>query len=115
MKILILPMVLLSLLSCDKSESIDSTDIATEIIESKVVPQEFRHLIPIVQEWGIGDDSIRSKYEEKATPSEKQALYGAVNPYRSQINSWLDTYTNSLPDEAAMFMYALLAMEEMGI
>ena len=114
--LILLFVVSLSVMACNSSKSPDSSGTSQSISSSEVIPQEFRSLLPIAQRWGIGDDVERSELINKATAADKQALFDAVNPYRQQINAWLDSYgKNPMPDEAASFMYMLEAMEEMGI
>jgi hypothetical protein len=51
------------------------------------VPADLRDLLPLAQRWGIGDDVDRA---------------------------WLDTFKpGTMTDEAAAFMYAQLAIEDM--
>jgi hypothetical protein len=115
-RILILLFVFLSIMACNSSTSSNTSATSQNISQSEVVPQEFRDLLPLAQKWGIGDDIERSEFISKATAQDKQELFDAVNPYRQQINSWLDSYGNNpMPEEAASFLYMLLAMEEMGI
>ena len=114
--LILLFVVSLSIMACNSSTSSNTPDTSQSISHSEVVPQEFRNLLPIAQQWGVGDDVERSELINKATADDKQALLDAVNPYRQQINSWLDSYGNNpMPEEAASFMYMLEAMEEMGI
>jgi hypothetical protein len=117
MRVLILLLVVsVSLIACNPAKSPDSSGTSNAIRQNDIVPQEFRHLLPMAQRWGVGDDNERSELTNKAGTADKQALQNAVNPYRQQINSWLDSYgRNPMPAEAAAFMYMLLAMEEMGI
>jgi len=43
----------------------------TIILDSNKVPDDLRHLIPLAEKWGIGDDIIRCDFEGKATYEEK--------------------------------------------
>ncbi|HEU5298450.1 MAG TPA: hypothetical protein VFW08_03050 [bacterium] len=79
------------------------------------VPVELRNLIPLAEQWGIGDDVIRSDVLAKASVEEKRALVKAVSPRYDQINAWLDTFdpdTQQMSDEMAEFMFTAEASEE---
>jgi hypothetical protein len=78
------------------------------------VPADLRHLVPLVQQWGIGDDVDRSERIQRATEAERSELRAAFGPRAQRITEWLDSYRGqNMPDEAAAFMYAQLAIEEM--
>ncbi len=78
------------------------------------VPADLRHLVPLAERWGIGDDVERGDYGKAASPDDRKALRDAVVPLYPQITTWLDSFGDSpMPDEAAAFMYLQLAIEEM--
>jgi len=79
------------------------------------VPEELRHLVPLAQEWGIGDDVERGAKVDRATAGEGAQVRAAVAPYQTRITAWLDSFGQGvvMPDEAAAFMYLQLAIEEM--
>lgn len=101
--------------------SSDSADSAPAVREGSVppmdaqsVPPDLRHLIPLAQEWGIGDDVERLAKVEGATPTQRGDLRRAVAPHHARITQWLDSFGQALmPQEAATFMYMQLAIEEM--
>jgi hypothetical protein len=85
-------------------------------IDSKNIPHDFKNIILFAQEWGISDDAMRSIFIRKASATKKKRLFEALTlKVRRQINNWLDTYTDGveMTNEAACFMYLLLAYEEM--
>lgn len=61
-------------------------------LDPSKVPAELRDLIPLAEQWGIGDDVIRSDVLAKTSLEEKRALVNAVSPRYDQINAWLDTF-----------------------
>jgi hypothetical protein len=78
------------------------------------VPEDLRALVPLAQEWGIGDDVDRSAKGERASPEERARLRAAVAPHSGRITAWLDSFQgNPMSDEAAAFMYLQLAIEEL--
>lgn len=78
------------------------------------VPADLRHLVPLAERWGIGDDVERDEYGRAASPAEREALREAVVPLYPRITAWLDSFGDApMPDEAAAFMYMQLAIEEM--
>jgi hypothetical protein len=79
------------------------------------VPLHLRHLLPLVEKWGIGDDGLRNERIERADPAEKRELHDAFYGPYEQITEWLASFgKEALPAEAAAFMYAQLALDEMG-
>lgn len=111
-------LLLLLLGACDQPRTAppSQTAPAGSADLSAEMPEALRHLLPLAQTWGIGDDHDRWEREKTATPEAKQELSAAVTPYRPQIIAWLDSFGSSpLSDDAVSFMYLLEAMEEMGI
>ncbi len=87
---------------------------STEQLDPAKVPAELRSLIPLAQEWGIGDDLDRGAKVERATPSDRERLRAALGPYQARITTWLDSFgKGQMSNEAAAFMYMQLALEEM--
>ena len=84
-------------------------------LDAAKVPEDIRALVPLAERWGIGDDVDRAQLVDSATQTEKDALRSEVAPHAQQINAWLDTFKEgAMTDEAAAFMYMLLALDEMG-
>lgn len=83
-------------------------------LDPEKVPVHLRRLIPFAEEWGIGDDIIRSDYERKASIERKRAFYRALSrDDQEAVRKWLDTFPpDSLTEEAAAFMYMALAHDE---
>jgi CDP-glycerol glycerophosphotransferase (TagB/SpsB family) len=84
-------------------------------LDPEQVPVHLRHLIPLAEKWGIGDDIIRNDYIEQASDIEKRELHDAFYEPFEQITEWLGTFEKgSLTEEAEAFMYAQGALDEMG-
>ncbi len=78
------------------------------------VPEDLRHLVPLAERWGIGDDVDRNAAVDRATPAERAELERAIAPADTRITAWLDSFRQQpMTDEAAAFMYMQLALEEM--
>jgi hypothetical protein len=78
------------------------------------VPEDLRHLVPLAERWGIGDDVDRNAAVDRATPAERDELERAIAPSAARITAWLDSFRQQpMTDEAAAFMYMQLALEEM--
>lgn len=78
------------------------------------VPEDLRHLVPLAEKWGIGDDVDRNAKVESSTPAERNELRAAITPASSSITTWLDSFgKEAMSNEAAAFMYMQLALEEM--
>jgi hypothetical protein len=79
------------------------------------VPAPLRHLVPLAEKWGIGDDFIRNDCIDKASEAEKRELHDAFYEPFEQITQWLESFgQKSMTEEAAAFMYAQGALDEMG-
>ncbi|MBC7897133.1 MAG: hypothetical protein H7066_17070 [Cytophagaceae bacterium] len=97
-----------------KADGAGSTSSGVALDASRV-PEDLRALVPIVQEWGIGDDVDRGDKVEGASAEERQKLRDALAPHQDRITAWLNSFgQNVMPDEAAAFMYAQLALEEIN-
>ncbi len=91
----------------------ESSQQALVTIDPTKVPDDLRSLVSIVQEWGIGDDVDRGRKVDAASPDERARLRQALTPYHTRITAWLDSFgATSLSEEAAAFMYAQLALDE---
>ena len=85
-------------------------------IDARKVPRDLRSLIPVALEWGIGDDVVRYSHIDQASTSQKRQLRKALPvEVRRGITNWLDRFNDgaTMTDEAACFMYLLLAYEEL--
>src|SRR5206468_8632109 len=84
-------------------------------LDADQVPRELRHLIPLVETWGIGDDIIRNDFIAKASEGDKRALHDAFYGPYEQVTSWLATFRGqAMTTEAEAFMYTQEALDEMG-
>jgi hypothetical protein len=64
------------------------------------LPDEFHPLIPLIKQWGIADDDVRSKRMEKASRRQLQALVERLSPYFGAINDYLDSFGDRVPASA---------------
>lgn len=93
-----------------------SNDAPAQRADSAKVPADLRHLVPLAERWGIGDDLDRTAKVDRATPAERQELSTALAPFHARITAWLDSFgKGAMSDEAAMFMYMQLALDEMMV
>ena len=83
-------------------------------LDPKLVPPDLRHLIPLAQKWGIGDDIIRNDLIDKSGEAEKRELHDALAEPSTRITEWLNSFDGTLSDEAEAFMYMEIALDEMG-
>jgi len=67
------------------------------------IPVALRPLIPLVSRWAISDDKERWQKLNRCAPSTRQKLVGAVVPLIPAINQFLETFGDSLPEEACAF------------
>jgi hypothetical protein len=79
------------------------------------VPADLRHLIPLAEKWGVGDDIIRNDMIDEASDAEKRELHDALYEADDRVTEWLTTFpTGEMSDEAAAFMHMQEALAEMG-
>jgi hypothetical protein len=103
-----------AILACSTPETSSSGSGPTQQLDAAKVPEDLRHLVPLAERWGIGDDVDRNAKVDKASPAEREELRNALAPVSDRITAWLNSFgTGSMPDEAAAFMYMQLALEEM--
>ena len=86
-------------------------------LDPEKVPEQLHDLLPLAAKWGIGDDIIRSDFEENAPASEKEELKKTLTGRMAEITEWLDSFNDdhTMSDEAACFMYMQLGVTEMGM
>ena len=106
-----------SLGGCGSEKTGDSSAASTAVaqrLNPQQVPEDLRHLVPLAEKWGIGDDADRNARVESSTPAERSELRAAITPVASSITTWLDSFGKEpMSNEAAAFMYMQLALEEM--
>jgi len=85
-------------------------------IDPANVPEDLRDLIPIAEQWGIGDDVIRGDYGESASEEQKARFKAALTGRTTRVTEWLDSFgTELMSEEAGVFMYMLEALDELGL
>ncbi len=102
----------------DKIELKECHDRRAELereVELESVPPTLHQLIPWVLRLGVGDGPCRSLLVNELTQDEREQALRDFQEYAAKVHAWLDSYhESSLPPEAAAFMYASLAAEEMS-
>jgi len=79
------------------------------------VPTDLRHLVPLAEKWGLGDDIIRNDLIDKSSSAEKRELHDSVYAPFERIAEWLTSFAGRpLSAEAEAFMYMQTALDEMG-
>ena len=114
-RILALPVLIAcASLGCATEDNAASSATTAQRLNPEEVPAELRHLVPLAQRWGIGDDVERNAKVESSTPAEREELRTAITPVQSRITTWLDSFgQGAMTNEAAAFMYMQLALEEL--
>jgi hypothetical protein len=70
------------------------------------LPPSLRLLTPIIQKWSIGDDCERTDLLEESPQSELEELVRAVGAHLSEIDRYLDSVGEAIP-EAALALQTL--------
>ena len=84
-------------------------------LDPSQVPPNLRHLVPLAEKWGIGDDIIRGDYIDRVNDAAKRELHDSFYGPYEEISAWLSSFGDRpMSDEAAAFMYAQGALDEMG-
>jgi hypothetical protein len=79
------------------------------------VPTDLRHLVPLAEKWGIGDDIVRNDFIDKSSSAEKRELHDSLYAPFETITEWLASFAERpLSAEAEAFTYMLTALDEMG-
>jgi hypothetical protein len=79
------------------------------------VPAELRHLVPLAEKWGIGDDIIRNDVINKSGAAEKRELHDSLYAPFERITEWLTSFAGRpLSTESEAFLYMQTTLDEMG-
>jgi hypothetical protein len=70
-------------------------------LDLDLLPAQFHPLIPLIRKWAAADDSDRSDLLDTTEPPVLRALINEVDPYRSAIDSYFDSFRGRHPTEAA--------------
>lgn len=82
--------------------------------DASVVPDHLRALIPLVRQFGIGDDACRAYFLRRVSPRERASLRRTVGPHRDAIEEWASGVTAEGSATARSFVWLLEATEEAG-
>jgi hypothetical protein len=74
-------------------------------IDPAKIPEEFRHLLPLANEWSIGDDIELDSYIETASEQRKSELVVAFGPHFAGLWKWHKAceHLTPQPDELVLF------------
>lgn len=59
------------------------------MLRKEKIPRQFWHLIPLAEEWAIGDDLDRDLRVERTERAKLRALVDAVSPLERELYEWL--------------------------
>ncbi len=110
----LLLLVVLTMVACGGNSP---PDAEVTILNPSAVPENLRPAIPVAQRFGIGDDGYREDALHAASDAEIQELRQTVVRHGAEIDRWLNSLDpdQEMSDEAAAFMYMLVAHEEIGL
>jgi len=75
-----------------------------ERIFKKNIPENLRHLIPLLKKWSIPDDSEREQLMEETSEKQKKKIIKTVWPYMVEINKFLDSFGDEALSHEAMLL-----------
>ena len=82
-------------------------------LRTAMVPPDLRHLIPLAEKWGIGDDIIRNNLINKATEKDRRELHDALVEPFERITEWISSLERPSA-EAEAFKSMQAAFNKMG-
>lgn len=90
--------------------------MADEALDFSLLPEELRHLGPLIARYGASDDSEREDLLENASVDELRKLSDSAAPHWDSINGFLDEYVAAEPGPTqdvalALDSYSQAAME----
>jgi len=72
-------------------------------LDPRTLPKHLRHLVPLIEQWAVGDDVERSDKLARAKRRDMKELLRDVGPLLSPIDDYLDSFgSERLPDEALL-------------
>jgi len=81
-------------------------------VNPEEVPQDLRHLIPVVERWAIPCDVTRGDYFDSQPEDDIGEFWHDVKPFVDRINEWLDEQSQDVAewsDAAVHYVYFLKA------
>jgi len=78
-----------------------------DIVDFNTLPEQFRHLKPLLKKWAISDDHERSILVDKASMQTLKKLVQAVLPKMKAINKFLDSFRGKPLSDAAALLGSL--------
>ncbi len=80
------------------------------------VPKQLQSFLPLAAKFGIGDDGDRYEVASADPDEEKRQLREVYYSRSEEIDQWIDSFgVEPMSDEAASFMYMLLAADELNV
>lgn len=59
-------------------------------MDKSLIPKKLQHLIPMANEWGIGDDGYRDEYIENSSNEKLEKFINSITENElDYINNWL--------------------------
>jgi hypothetical protein len=79
----------------------ESISAPAEELNLSTLPVQFHPLIPFIRKWAINDDSDREDFVESLPKGVLAAFVGEIEAYLPSIDSYLDSFGDQAPPEAA--------------
>jgi hypothetical protein len=73
---------------------------APEVSHFSDLPAKFHDLIPLIERWAESDDAARDAMLDEVSDLELQNLVKIIDPRFEQINEYLNSFVDALPDSA---------------
>ncbi len=81
--------------------------MSSDPLDLSILPEELRHLGPLIEKYAESDDAKRSDLLANASANELQTLNAASEPHWDAINTFLDANVESEPGPAQDVALAL--------
>lgn len=76
----------------------------TIVLDPAAVPTALRHLIPLAEQFGVGDDTIRADIVATTPPAEVGAMRAAVEAVNAALDEWLVGPAAAGPEFSAEYL-----------
>ncbi len=84
-------------------------DIPEVKIDPAKVPEEFRHLIPLAKEWGIGDDLELEGYIADTSEEKRKQFVAAFAPHFNALWKWHQACADMVPQPDELILFDMAA------
>jgi hypothetical protein len=90
--------------ACNLAEQFPAVE---ESLDLSALPAKFENLFELIPKWALRDDEKRSEMLEEESPESLRTFVEIVSPYIPAIDTYLDSFGDESPPEAAVTLGTL--------